>query len=43
MTKENDRWPTSIFIVVGQLFIFFKKKTEGKKLLNFKILPFSQI
>jgi len=47
MTKENDCWPTSIFIAVSQQFIFFKKKAEEKKLLNFKILyyasPFSQI
>jgi len=47
MAKENYRWPTAIFIVVGQQFIFFSLKAEGKKLVNFKILycasPFSQI
>jgi len=46
MAKENDRWPTAIFMVIGQQFFFFLK-AEEKKLLNFKILycasPFSQI
>jgi hypothetical protein len=46
MTKENNCWPTTIFIAVGQQF-FLSLKAEGKKLVNFKILycasPFSQI
>jgi len=25
MAKENDHWPTAIFIAVGQQFIFLKK------------------
>jgi len=32
MTKENDCWPTAIFIAVGQQFIFFSLKAEGKNL-----------
>jgi len=25
MAKENDRWPTTIFMVIGKQFFFFKK------------------
>jgi hypothetical protein len=46
MAKVNDCWPTTIFIAVGQQFIFFLK-SRRKELVNFKILycasPFSQI
>jgi hypothetical protein len=45
MAKENERWPMATFIAVGQQFIYFSLKAEGKKLINFKILycasPFS--
>jgi hypothetical protein len=47
MAKANDYWPTTIFIVIGQQFIFFSFKSRRKELVNFKILycasPFSQI
>jgi len=37
MVKENDCWPTTIFITVGQQF-FFSLKAEGNKLVNFKLV-----
>jgi len=34
MANANDYWPTTIFIAVGQQFIFFLIKVGGKKLVN---------
>jgi hypothetical protein len=28
MAKENDRWPTAIFMVIGQQFFFFKSRRK---------------
>jgi hypothetical protein len=30
MAKENDRWPTAIFMVIGKQFFFLKKKQKKR-------------